>query len=99
MRRNVAILLFDEVEVFDFAGPFEVFAVTDELHQHAVFNTFTVAEKPGTVRAVNGLKIIPDYPLEAAPAPAVLVVPGGIGTRGDCHVRLHRRAPPRRRRG
>lgn len=81
MRRNVAILLFDEVEVLDFAGPFEVFAVTDELHHHAVFNTFTVAERPGTVRAVNGLKITPDYLLEAAPAPAVLVVPGGIGTR------------------
>lgn len=54
MRRHVAILLFDEVEVLDFAGPFEVFAVTDELHHHTVFNTFTIAEKPGTVRTVNG---------------------------------------------
>jgi len=34
VRRNVAILLFDDVEVLDFAGPFEVFAVTDELNNY-----------------------------------------------------------------
>jgi hypothetical protein len=28
MTRNVAILIFDEVEVLDFCGPFEVFGVT-----------------------------------------------------------------------
>ena len=27
LKRNVAILLFDEIEGLDFAGPFEVFAV------------------------------------------------------------------------
>jgi transcriptional regulator GlxA family with amidase domain len=81
MRRNVAILVFDDVEVLDFAGPFEVFAVTDELSEHRLLHTFTVAPVPGTVRAVNGLKVTPHYPLEAAPAPAVLVVPGGVGTR------------------
>ena len=37
MRRTVAILLFDEVEVLDFAGPFEVFAVTDELAEQQLF--------------------------------------------------------------
>jgi transcriptional regulator GlxA family with amidase domain len=81
MRRNVAILIFDAVEVLDFAGPFEVFAVTDELQDHAVFNTFTLAEGPGTVRAVSGLKVVPDHTLESAPSPDVLVVPGGFGTR------------------
>ena len=48
---------------------------------HAVFNAFTLAEIPGTVRAVNGLKIVPNHALESAPAPDVLVVPGGLGTR------------------
>ena len=81
MRRNVAILIFDDVEVLDFAGPFEVFAVTDERQAHAAFNTFTVAEIPGTIRAVNGLKVVPDHTLESAPEAAVVVVPGGIGTR------------------
>lgn len=81
MKKNVAILVFDEVEVLDFAGPFEVFAVADELGQHTVFHTFTLALKPGTVRARNGLKIVPDYTLENCPLPHVLVVPGGAGTR------------------
>jgi len=81
MRRHVAILCFDDVEVLDFAGPFEVFAVTDELQGRAVFNTFLVAESPGPFRAVNGLRAVPDFTLEGAPAPDVLVVPGGQGTR------------------
>lgn len=81
MKRNVAILVFDEVEVLDFAGPFEVFAVADELHDHTVFHTFTVALKPGTVRARNGLKIVPDFTLENCPAPHLIIVPGGAGTR------------------
>ncbi|MDD2763802.1 MAG: DJ-1/PfpI family protein [Opitutaceae bacterium] len=81
MRRNTAILIFDDVEVLDFAGPFEVFAVTDQLHEHTAWNTFTIAESPGTVRAVNGLKIVPDHTLESTPPPDVLVVPGGFGTR------------------
>jgi transcriptional regulator GlxA family with amidase domain len=81
MRRNVAILVFDEAEVLDFAGPFEVFAVTDELRDHADFNVMTVAPLPGTVRARNGLKVVPDYALEACPQPHILIVPGGFGTR------------------
>jgi len=80
-KKNVAILVFDEVEVLDFAGPFEVFAVADELHSHEPFHTFTVALQPATVHARNGLKIVPDFALEDCPAPHVLVVPGGFGTR------------------
>src|SRR5436190_447489 len=81
MKKNVAILIFDEVEVLDFAGPFEVFAVTDELHNHNAFHTFTLALKPGTVRARNGLKIVPDFTLENCPPPQVIIIPGGAGTR------------------
>ena len=81
MKRNVAILIFDEVEVLDFAGPFEVFGVADSLVGGDTFAVFTVAESPGTVRARHGLKIVPTHTLENCPAPDVLVVPGGIGTR------------------
>lgn len=86
MKRHVAILVFDEVEVLDFAGPFEVFAVADELHGHAHFHTFTLALKPGTVRARNGLKVVPDFTLENCPAPQIIVVPGGAGTRPLLHM-------------
>jgi transcriptional regulator GlxA family with amidase domain len=81
MRRTVGILVFDEVEVLDFAGPFEVFAVADSLNDQALFQTFTLAEHPGTIRARNGLKIVPEHTLESAPRLDLLVVPGGFGTR------------------
>ena len=86
MKRNVAILLFDDVEVLDFAGPFEVFAVANELHQADAFHTFTLTLKPGTVRARNGLKILPDFTLENCPTPQVIVIPGGAGTRPLMHM-------------
>jgi len=81
MKRNVAILVFPDVEVLDFAGPFEVFAVTDELRGHDTFNTFTVAASPSAVRARNGLKILADFTPENCPKPQLLIVPGGYGTR------------------
>lgn len=81
MKKNVAILVFDDVEILDFAGPFEVFAVADELHNHEPFHTFTLALAPGSIRARNGLKLVPDFTLENCPPPHVLVIPGGFGTR------------------
>lgn len=81
MKRNVALLLFEDVEVLDFAGPFEVFAVTDELRGHQTFRVYTVAEIADPIRAKNGLTVIPDFTLANAPKPDVLIVPGGHGTR------------------
>jgi transcriptional regulator GlxA family with amidase domain len=80
-KKTVAILVFDDVEVLDFAGPFEVFAVTDELRDHRTFQVVTLSPRPGTVRARNGLKVIPDYTLESVPAPDILIIPGGAGAR------------------
>jgi transcriptional regulator GlxA family with amidase domain len=81
MRRNVAILIFDDVEVLDFAGPFEVFAVTDELRAGSAYRVFTVAGSVSPVRARNGLTVVPDFSCASNPAPDLLVVPGGFGTR------------------
>lgn len=86
MKKNVAILVFDDVEVLDFAGPYEVFSVTDELLEHQVLHTFTMALKPGTVRARNGLKIVPDFTLENCPSPQIIIIPGGAGTRPLLHM-------------
>jgi len=81
MKKTVAILLFDEIEVLDFAGPFEVFGVANKLSENTAFNLITVATSRGTIRAVNGLKLIADHTLEDCPSPDVLIVPGGAGTR------------------
>ena len=79
--RNVAILVFDDVEVLDFCGPFEVFSVAASRREPPPFRVFTVAEGPGPVIARNGLSVNPDHGLHDCPAPDLLVIPGGQGTR------------------
>jgi transcriptional regulator GlxA family with amidase domain len=86
--RRVAIVLFDDVEVLDFAGPFEVFSVTGRRQSLQPFDVYTVAERPGAVIARNGLSILPKHTLANAPRPHILVVPGGYGTRREMHNRV-----------
>lgn len=81
MKRTLALHLFDEVEVLDFAGPFEVFAVTDELAEHQLFRVVTVAQEKRAIRARNGLSVNPDHSFADCPQPDILIVPGGFGTR------------------
>jgi transcriptional regulator GlxA family with amidase domain len=81
--RKVAILIFDEVEVLDFCGPFEVFAVTGRGREQKPFDVFTVAEKSGAVIARNGLSVNPRYTLVDCPQAEILIVPGGMGTRRE----------------
>ena len=80
-RRNVAIFVFDDVEVLDFAGPYEVFAVSDELHDHSLFNVYAVAEHRTAVEAKNQLSLNPSYEFSDCPKPDILVIPGGDGTK------------------
>ncbi len=88
-RRNVGILVFDSVEVLDFAGPFEVFSrtrtepgvasrMTDD---SAPFRVFTVGRTGQPISAVGGLRVTPDFGFHNAPQVDLLVVPGGFGVR------------------
>ena len=86
---TVGILIFDDVEVLDFAGPFEVFSRTRTVagadsrrtEDSAPFEVFTVARTRETIAAIGGLKVTPAYAWSDAPAIDILVVPGGFGTR------------------
>ena len=60
---DVAILMFNDVEVLDFAGPFEVFAVSRYDDGGKPFNVFLVSEDGKRVIARNGLKVDVDYSL------------------------------------
>lgn len=84
MTRNLAIMIFDDVEVLDFCGPFEVFSVANYFSE-AAFNVYLIAPEQRTILARNGLKVIPDYDLATAPAPDMLLIPGGWGTRPLIH--------------
>ncbi|MCG3878309.1 DJ-1/PfpI family protein [Psychrobacter sp. Ps6] len=79
LKRTVGILLFNEVEVLDFAGPFEVFSLAENKSNNKHFNVITIAEHPAPISARNGLKAIPDYSFANHPDIDVLVIPGGYG--------------------
>ena len=83
MGYRTAIVIFDEVEVLDFAGPFEVFSVTGRRRKLEPFDVYTVAERPTPVLARNGLSVNPKYSFADAPVPDILVLPGGYGTRRE----------------
>lgn len=92
-RHNVGILIFDNVEVLDFAGPFEVFSRTRLVpgaesrrsDDSAPFQVFTVARSKAPVTATGGLVVVPHHDFEDAPRIDLLVVPGGYGTRPLLH--------------
>ncbi len=87
-RKRVGILIFDDVEVLDFCGPFEVFSVTrlDEercREEPSPFEVSLVAEGEGSVTTTGGMKVIPDFAPETCPPLDILIVPGGWGTRKE----------------
>jgi transcriptional regulator GlxA family with amidase domain len=81
--RNLAILIFDDVEVLDFCGPFEVFSVANRFSDPPAFNVLTVAEKAAPILTRGGLSVIPHHQLLDCPPPDILLVPGGYGTRKE----------------
>ncbi len=86
---TVGILLFDEIEVLDFAGPFEVFSVTTyEDFTTRAFIVSTISETGEMIYARNGLKVQPEYSFDNAPSFDIIVVPGGPGAR---ETQIHNR--------
>ncbi|HZW90273.1 MAG TPA: DJ-1/PfpI family protein [Myxococcaceae bacterium] len=72
-QRKVAIVLYDGVEILDFAGPTEVFTAAG----NGAFRVYTVAATHAQVLSQGVLKVQPDYSVEDAPTPDILVLPGG----------------------
>jgi transcriptional regulator GlxA family with amidase domain len=84
---NVAILIFDDVELLDFCGPLEVFSTAGRQRDPRPFTVYTVAESTELVRTYNGLSVQPHYDLDSAPPADIALVPGGQGTRREMHNR------------
>lgn len=72
--KTVAILLFDGVELMDFAGPAEVFILADK---QKAFRVVTVAESTRPIKTMGGVTVTPEFSVETAPDAAIVVVPGG----------------------
>lgn len=80
-KLTVAILIFDEVEVLDFAGPFEVFSVTSELSDYTLLEVKVVGKTIKPVIAKNGLKVLPDLVYTQLDQIDILIIPGGDGSK------------------
>lgn len=78
---NVGIYIYDDAEVLDFAGPYEVFAVASRLQSEGErISVSLIGETGGIVRARNGFRVIPDFSFSDHPSLDLLIVAGGIHT-------------------
>lgn len=73
-KKIVAVLIFDGVELLDFAGPAEVFIVAGQRHP---FRVITVSPTGQQVTTMGGIKVKPDCSVAKAPSANVVVLPGG----------------------
>lgn len=92
---NVAFAISEGATMIDFAGPWEVFQDVMIMnppkqgsdpqqsrngHRHP-FRLYTVSDNTEAIEASGGMKIIPDYTFENAPAPKVVVIPAQTGSK------------------
>jgi transcriptional regulator GlxA family with amidase domain len=73
------IFVFDNMELLDLAGPYEVFSVANVLSDQPVLQLRTVAADTKRIRTHNGLVIEADEILAEVDSRQVIVLPGGEG--------------------
>jgi len=81
MKKNIAIFVYDNVEILDFAGSYEVFSIANELQNRELFNLFLISENNLTIVARNEFKFTSDYCFNYYPNIDYLIIPGGPGSR------------------
>lgn len=87
MTTTIGILLFDDAEELDFAGPYEVFTMTNEVFARAdkprPHEVILLAEHDSVITCAKGMKVVPHATTQTCPHIDVLLVPGGMGTRRE----------------
>jgi putative intracellular protease/amidase len=73
---NLAVFIFDGVQIIDYTAPFEVFGQAHVGHEH-LFNVYTVAEREGPITTAMGMTVVPKYTFANMPKAEVLLLPGG----------------------
>jgi len=86
LTRTVGIYIYDDVEVLDFCGPFEVFSTASRVKARQnpgatmPFEVFTIADSVRTIHARAALKVQSHFDITNHPALDVLIIPGGVHT-------------------
>ena len=84
MTRNVGIYLYDDVEVLDLGGPFEVFSTASRMKARVTpdsakpFELFTIADTIRPIHARGGLLVTPNFNITSHPRIDLLLIPGGV---------------------
>ncbi|WP_413437704.1 DJ-1/PfpI family protein [Sulfuriferula sp. GW1] len=84
MTYTVGIFVFDDVEVLDFAGPYEVFTTASRMNSLndakavPLFKVFTIGRTVSRLQARAGLSVFPDHDFAHHPEVDVLIIPGGV---------------------
>lgn len=78
---NIGIYIYDDAEVLDFSGPFEVFSTASRISgKDNLFNVFLISETGNSVNARGGYSVNPSYGFNNHPTIDVLIIPGGVHT-------------------
>jgi transcriptional regulator GlxA family with amidase domain len=84
---RIGILIFDDAEELDFAGPWEVFTMINEVlarqGEERPHDVKLIAERADPVRCAKGMRVLPDSTTAQCEALDVLLIPGGMGTRRE----------------
>ena len=77
MNRTIGIVLFEDAEELDWAGPWEVLTAGAKDGDRVI----TVAQSTDVIRSAKGLRVVPDVSFDDCPPLDVILVPGGLGSR------------------
>ncbi|OEF24266.1 DJ-1/PfpI family protein [Vibrio rumoiensis] len=78
---KIGIYIYDNAEVLDFSGPYEVFTTANRInHNDTLFETFLIAERNDIVTARAGYQVLPHFDITNHPELDVLIIVGGVHT-------------------
>ena len=85
---SVGIFIFNDVEVLDFTGPFEVFFITRKQEggeKQYLYSVCLIGLTDRTITTRGGMEVRPHFSINSHPQLDRLIIPGGYGTRQLMH--------------
>ena len=85
---SVGIFIFNDVDVLDFTGPFEVFFITRKQEggeKQYLYSVCLIGLTDGTITTRGGMEVRPHFSINSHPQLDRLIIPGGYGTRALMH--------------
>lgn len=82
--KTIGLFAYNAMQAIDLAGPFDVFGTTNSLvADSSPYELCVIGPDTKSVRAENGLTVVPSHAMEGAPPLDTLLIPGGSGAREE----------------